>query len=96
METGRERMEKAADALMYGLNVMGVDLKTFVTKVTRDHRTLQQSAGEAFLHVIDEWATMYELDYFDARNACICKMSHEIRTMLMEKYGVNWKNLPLI
>lgn len=82
MDTTHER--EVAEALMDGINTMSFYPQPFVDVVTREHKTLQQSAFRLFMACVKEWATH---EYYDDRNEATVKLSKRIVEALGDEIG---------
>jgi hypothetical protein len=78
MESGstpEERATNAGKAFMHAVNEIGFDTESFVKVVTKDHRTLQQSAVGIAFAIITEMAKKedWEVDPRNAQAVDMCK-----------------------
>lgn len=83
VKTGQEM----AASLANFANNFNCDLEGFVEGVTSDHRTLQQSMFNLFLHCMKEWSMRADGSNFDPRNEFTVKTSKKFMDLYEKEFG---------
>ena len=77
----KERAEKAADDFCNAVNEMGFDAEAFAQQIRRNHRTIQQNVGGAFLELLTQWEQDHATENYDARNQAVCEFAYDVATI---------------
>ena len=88
----KEEAQKAVRALSDFVNNMGHDPKAFVEALSREHRTLQQSATSVMLAWFEHLSKLEE-GWYDLRNEASVQVAKKIWPIVEENY---FRRLPLI
>jgi hypothetical protein len=88
----QEQAQQAVRVLSDFVNSYSHNPKAFVEALSREHRTLQQSATSLMLAWFTHLASLHEGEY-DGRNEASVKMAKLIQPILVENY---FTRLPLI
>ena len=84
---------KIANDFANALNSMTFDkevIEGFITGITTQHRTIQQSSMRAIYSLLMKWAEMGEQGIFDSRNESTVKFCQDVKEMAEKSGGINY------
>lgn len=75
----RKTGEQMAKELIDWVNsATSSEFDQFAKQIVKEHRTLQHETFDLFVRCMEQWAELYQKDWYDPRNEWACRMSYEI------------------